>query len=264
LLLSRLFENRQLAVGDIFELSIQNSHKVTNVLRLNVNQQVILFNNTNYQFTASINKIKSKQVQVKVSDTKYANLESPLKIHLVQAIATQQKMDFIIQKATELGVYKITPIITKKSKVKFKYLENQQQKAKHWEAIAIAACCQSGRNMLPVINQPIDFDDFLVDLLNIESSNMNSIDFNYHVCKLILSPNLYPNNSIKNWRNIELNQEIVLLVGSESGFTTEEEYSAIKKNFLVLNLGPRILRTETAPIAAISIFQAKYGDLLLE
>lgn len=264
MLIFRFFEAQNFVINKKFFLTKDNSHKIINVLRLKINDHISVFNDTNTEFMASITAIKSKLVEIEIIQVNYKNLESPIKIHLAQAIVKNDNMDWIIQKATELGVYKITPIITKKSIVK---TTNQQQKLLHWQSIAIAACCQSGRNIITKINNPVYFDKFLLD---------PTLDLSY---KFILSPR-FPitattNNQDTNYNNInaqeqqsslqpdllDLNKEIILMIGSESGFTNEELILALNKQFSVLTLGPRILRTETAPIVAISILQSKYGDL---
>lgn len=264
MLIFRFFEAQNFIINKKFFLTKDNSHKIINVLRLKINDHISVFNDTNIEFIASITAVKSKLVEIEIIQSNEKNLESPIKIHLAQAIAKNDNMDWIIQKATELGVYKITPIITKKSIVK---TADQQQKLLRWKSIAIAACCQSGRNIIPKINNPVYFDKFLLDL-NLDlyykfilsprfpiTATMNSHNKNYN--------HVNSKEQSKSWQPdlLDRNKEIILMIGSESGFTNEELISALNKQFSALTLGPRILRTETAPIVAISILQSKYGDL---
>lgn len=248
----RFFENIQLQNGVTTKLNYDNSCKIINVLKLKINQEIYLFNNTNFEFLSKIIEISNKAVYVEILNTIMHNLESPLKIHLAQAIAKYDNMDLIIQKSTELGVDEITPIISDRTIVKPK---NHINKLDHWKKIAIAACTQCGRNLIPRINSIISFKDFINNIPQQATIKEQSL-------KLILSPSvLLPlPNLLDNQFNTY--KKIWIIIGPEGGFTSSELNLAHQHQFNLRSLGPRILRTETAPIAIISILQAKFGDLL--
>lgn len=248
--LFRFFEQQDFKINQTFLLNQANSHKIISVLRLQINSQIYLFNNTNYEFLAKIINIQSikkiKHIEIEIITATYKNLESSLKIHLVQAIPKNDNMDLIVQKAIELGVHTITPILTKRTIIKIT-ADKIINKTMHWQSIAIAACAQCGRNIVPIINNVLSFDDFIkIDRQSAENHN-----------KFILSPNTNTKSNI----NINMQQEIIIIIGPEGGFSLEELDLAKQKNFRQLTFGPRILRTETAPIVALSILQSKYGDL---
>jgi 16S rRNA (uracil1498-N3)-methyltransferase len=261
---TRLFEQKELKNKQTILLSAANSHKIISVLRSKVGEQITLFNNTNQEFLANIveinrsksnNKSSNVQVTVKIIQQSTISLESPLKIHLVQAIAKSDNMAWIIQKATELGVEEITPVITQRTIVK---ANNPDNKTKHWQDVAIAACCQCGRNVVPAINQIVKVTEFVQDKKYHKLTNH----------KFILSPDpVRSQHNIDDTRlaaitsEIALMQNIIILIGPEGGFTSQEIHLAREHEFIPLTVGPRILRTETAAMALISILQAKYGDL---
>lgn len=239
----RIYQPGDYQVGQLLELSPQASQHVGVVLRMQECESLTLFCGDNREFDAVIDIVKKKQVFVTIKRVKNVSCESPIHIHLAQGISKGDRMEMVMQKAVELGVNSITPIITQRCAVK---LDNERslKKIQQWQAIAVSACEQSGRNMVPVINPPLALDDFLAH--------------SYGDLKLILDP-----LGAKNWRDyrLELKKDIALLIGPEGGFTNEEVLRACAKGFESLSLGPRILRTETAAITAISLVQAVAGDL---
>lgn len=234
----RFFVATELSINDQLELDADTSHYISRVLRLNTEQIIYLFNNSGYEFTANIINISRNNVTVNIINSATNNLESPLKINLAQVIAKGEKMDLVIQKATELGVSCLVPLYSERTQIK------NTSKYDHWQKVAIAASCQSGRNYVPVISAPQNLTTWL------ENADHTSL-------KLILSPD-YTAQNLKTLKNSST--EITLLIGPEGGFSLAEIDLAVKHNFTAINLGPRILRTETAGIAAIAILQALYGD----
>ena len=248
----RFFENIQLQTVNIIQLNYNNSCKILNVLKLKINQEIYLFNNTNLEFFSKIIKVSNKTVYVEILNTIPHDLESPLKIHLAQAIAKHDNMDLIIQKSTELGVDEITPIISDRTIVKPK---NYATKIDHWRKIAIASCAQCGRNLIPTINSILSFKDF-IKIVNQQPT------INEQYLKLILSPSIVLNEPCLLDNQFNNYKKIWIIIGPEGGFTPSELNLAEQNQFNLRSLGPRILRSETAPIAIISILQAKFGDLL--
>lgn len=238
----RFFVAEQLTVGSNVNLPAEISHYISRVLRLKTDDIIYVFNNSGFEFTAAIHSLTKNTVSINIINAMPDTQESPLKINLAQVIAKGEKMDLVIQKATELGVTTITPLFSERTVVK-KIAEKSEHKLEHWQKIAIAASCQCWRNYVPVINQPQALNSWL------QQSNITST-------KLILTPS----NKTQQLKNLNPAQEITLLIGPEGGFSDTEINTAQDHNFLPISLGPRILRTETAGIAAIAILQALYGD----
>ena len=226
----------------IMELSPEASHHVAVVLRKQPGAELTLFNGENWECGALITVVKKKQVLVSLTHPQEINKESPLAIHLGQAISKGDRMELVMQKAVELGVASITPLWTQRSVVKLEQ-ERLVKKIQQWQAIAISACEQSGRNTVPKINQPLTLEQYLLQ----QQASL----------KLILHT-----EGNKTWRHYAINQaSIALIIGPEGGLTDEEVTLACQMGYFPLSLGPRILRTETAAISALSILQAVGGDL---
>ncbi len=224
------------------ELSAIASQHVGVVLRMQPGEQLTLFCGDNREFSATITTIHKKKVAVLINAITESNRESPRELHLAQAISKGERMEFVIQKAVELGVSTITPLLTTRCVVR---LDNERLAKKHaqWQAIAIGACEQSGRNQLPIIHQACPLDIYLRQC--------------QAATKLVLHP-----NGATSWRDQTFGKgDIALLIGPEGGLSQNEVDLAQTFQFNPLCLGPRILRTETAAIAALSILQAIAGDL---
>ncbi|MAW32881.1 MAG: 16S rRNA (uracil(1498)-N(3))-methyltransferase [Proteobacteria bacterium] len=228
-------------------LSPKASHHAQNVLRLKENSELIIFDGLGNQFKACIESLGKKLVEIRLITTIDKNRESPLNITIGQALTRMDKMDFTIQKTVELGVSKIIPLFTQKSNIKLS--DNKfNKKMEHWHNLACAACEQCGRSVVPSISKPINIKEWLNNLDNSNTSEK---------VRLILDP-----TAKKTISSLPISQKnIILLVGPESGFTETEIAIAIDKGFFPANLGPRILRAETAGIAAMSIIQSVWGDL---
>jgi len=168
-------------------------------------------------------------------------VESPLKLHLGQGISRGDRMDFVIQKAVELGVTEITPLFTERCGVKLD-AERLAKRTEQWQKIAIAACEQSGRSVVPLVHTAIQLTKWLAQ----ETKDL----------KLTLDP--WTSDSIK---TIAGSQTIRLVIGPEGGFTDAEVAQTKDAGFMAVRLGPRVLRTETAALTAISALQLQFGDL---
>ncbi len=241
----RFYHNSKLNLNSEETLDTGISHQISNVLRLKANDQISLFNGHGYEAKATIKNINRKNVIIIITDSYQKNLESPLHIHLGQAISKNAHMDFAIQKAVELGVTEITPIITTRTQAKVSSLLSSN-KLEHWHKIIIAACSQCGRNTIPSINQPIKLTEWIEKVDNTDGT------------RIMLSPTATTNI---NKLNIDKNRIIHLFIGPEGGLTEQEVQLTSAHAFHGLKLGPRILRTETAAIAAITAIQLQAGDL---
>ena len=238
----RIFVSIDIQKDDCINLEEAESHYVTAVLRLKIKNEVILFNGTDYEYHGYIQEIQKASVLISIKTQIKKNTDSPIKTRLLIAISRSNRFDLIIQKATELGISSITPIETDYSDIKIKKI-NLSQKLNHWQKIIINACQQSGRNCLPTIKQIQSFPDAI-------TSNLSGK-------KIILTPGC--NRTLKSIGYVK--NEISIASGPEGGFSKKEITIAKEIGFDAISLGPRILRTETAPLAALSIIQSKWGDL---
>ena len=200
---------------------------------------------------ARIEEFRKNSVVVTVEDHRPLDRESPLPLTLAQGISRGERMDWVIQKATELGTSRIVPLFTKRSMVR---LDEKQadRKLQHWRAIAIAACEQCGRNKIPELAAPVDF----YDVLPADASGAT---------RLLLSPT--GDLRIEDLQGIgqdvrqSASKGITVLIGPEGGLEDVEQEAALAAGFKAVRLGPRVLRTETAAIAALTIIQRYFGDL---
>lgn len=238
----RFYVDQDIVLKCSIVLPEEISHQISRVLRLHVADQIYLFNNTGIEFIANIENITRNNTTVLITSSNAATVESPFKISLGQVIGKGEKIDWVIQKATELGVHDITPLYSSRSISQPKQ-DRTTHKIEHWQKIAIAACAQSWRNIVPTINQPQDVNDWV------------SACTDKH--RLILSPS----NSSQRIRDLHIADSVTILIGPEGGFSEAEIAHAISQQFIQVSLGPRILRTETAGLATIAILQSRFGDL---
>ncbi len=240
----RIYINSTIALEQTLVLSDAAAHHIQHVLRLKQGASLIIFNGEGGQYRAEITAIKRNQIILCATEYIHSNVESPLHIHLGQAISRGEKMDFTLQKSVELGVSEITPIISKRCAVKLSE-QRSPKKMERWQTIIINASEQCGRSQLARLNPPIELDAWLTQL---------SCDY-----KITLSP-----DATHSLPQLPLTtaSSIALLIGPESGLSAEEIALSEQHGFTAARLGPRILRTETAALTAISILQSQWGDLL--
>jgi len=213
------------------------------VLRLGPGDRVRLFNGDGHDYEAELESTSKRGADARVLARIAVASESPLSITLAQGIARGEKMDLILQKATELGVARVAPVVTERTEVRLD-AERADKRAAHWRGVLASACEQSGRARLPELLAPRALADFLAT----EHSTL----------KLVLDPIA---STTLAQLDIAPSQSICLLVGPEGGLSERDLAAARATGFTGLRLGPRILRTETAGIAAIAALQARFGDL---
>ncbi|MFN6970003.1 MAG: 16S rRNA (uracil(1498)-N(3))-methyltransferase [Rheinheimera sp.] len=237
----RIYQPGVLLPQQFISLSEEQANHVGRVLRMEAGDALVLFNGDGFNYPAVITETGKKSVQVQINEQLENPVESPLKIHLGQGISRGDRMDFAIQKAVELGVTEITPLFTERCGVKLD-AERLQKRTEQWQKIAIAACEQSGRSVVPLIHTAVQLNKWLTQ----ETKDL----------KLTLDP--WTSDSIK---TITGSQTIRLVIGPEGGFSDREVMLTTQAGFVAVQLGPRVLRTETAALTAISALQLQMGDL---
>lgn len=235
-------------------LSAGVAHHALRVLRLEEGDKLILFDGNGGEFQATMARIGKSGATVVVERNLEIERESPLAITLAQAVCANEKMDWIVQKAVELGVYRIQPIVTKLSTVKLSG-ERAERRTKHWRQIVVSACEQCGRNRVPQVLPVISLSDWFGSQME-ERKNLSNGDLP-NPC-FMLSPTAQ--KGLCDFRESSPITALTLLVGPEGGFTPEEESAALMIGFIPLRLGRRILRTESAALAAVAAIQALWGD----
>lgn len=218
------------------------AHHAVRVLRLSVGDAVILFNGQGGEAHAVIEQLDRTRVTVLVQALHAVERESSLAVTLIQALSGTDKMDLVIQKAVELGVARILPVVTERSVVRLS-AERAGKRLEHWQGVVIAACEQCGRNRLPDVAAPVPLRERLAETQRLPE-------------RWILLPGVG-----RSLRTLARPQgELALLVGAEGGFTPAEQKLVLAQGFMPIQLGPRVLRTETAGLAALAAIQALWGD----
>lgn len=232
----------QLQVGTMVSLDREASNHLSRVLRLRVGNEVVLFNGDGHDYQGKIEAIERNQVQVHLLQAQEINVESPLHIHLYQGVTRGDKMDLTLQKGVELGIKEFTPIITERCGVKLDE-KRWAKKVQHWEKVIISACEQCGRNQIPKLNPVTPLSEAI--------SNRSGQDFFLH-------PDA--ETQFKRYGAVNFEQSISLWVGPEGGFSEPEVEEVKRSDITPLSLGPRVLRTETAALAAVSVINSVWGD----
>ena len=240
--LSRLYSPVKLVAGTSVELGPDQANYVARVLRLRKGDALRLFDGAGGEYAATIEVASKKGLQLSVGQHVATDSESPLQVQLIQCISRGERMDLVVQKSTELGVHRITPVISDFSVIKLD-AERAAKRCDHWHKVIASACEQSGRNRLPELDLPAPLADALASVtaptrlvLHTESGRQL--------------------NSVARPTGV-----ISLLVGPEGGLSDKEYALAADAGFASISLGPRVLRTETAAIAALAVVQSLWGDL---
>lgn len=240
--MTRIFLRPEDISANIVTVTGDQARHLALVLRVKPSDMISVLNGSGYEYECRIVSVHKKEVKAEVIGKVPYSAESPISITLAQGISKGERMDIAIQKSTELGATRIIPIITERSQVK------HTQKVERWRKIALSAAEQSGRDKIPEIGEPTQLMTFL------ESITPGSPGIIF-----------FEENRERNLREIlsgfkEI-KKVTILIGPEGGFTKEEVSAATEKGFVEASLGPRILRTETAPITALSIIQYELGDM---
>jgi 16S rRNA (uracil1498-N3)-methyltransferase len=242
--LTRVYVEGPLASGKRITLEGNAAGHITRVLRLRVGASLVLFDGSGGEFEASIDKSHGGTVTVAIGEHHRIERESPLAVTLAQGVSRGERMDLVVQKATELGVTHLVPVLTERSVVRLT-AQQSDRKLNHWRAITIAACEQCGRNRLPAVAPPVALAAFLREAPAAGGA------------RLLLSPE---GSTTLAGLARPLSAPVTVLIGPEGGLTDEEEQSAVAAGFAAVRLGPRVLRTETAAIAALALLQREIGD----
>ncbi|MEX2469364.1 MAG: 16S rRNA (uracil(1498)-N(3))-methyltransferase, partial [Pseudohongiellaceae bacterium] len=237
---SRVFVEVGLAPGDTLTLDRETSHYLASVLRLQRGDPVRVFNGRDGEFSAEITAVSRQAVSLALGERLRDAAPSPLHIHLALGLSRGDRMDFAIQKATELGVGAITPLYSEFGEVRIKQAARLENKLRHWRRIAVSACEQSGRLQVPEIAAP----QALAEWLQTPRQGL----------RLLLDP-----SGVAALGAQPTAEHIALVIGPEGGFSPGELALAAEQDYTLVHLGPRILRTETAPVAALSVLQYCYG-----
>ncbi len=240
--MTRIFQPYTINQNSLITLDDNAFNHLIRVLRMKTGESITLFDGSNQITPAVIHEVNKKTVIVKTANSVLDNRESPLNIHLGQVISRGDKMEFTIQKSVELGVNTITPLLSERCGVKLDQ-ERLEKKVQQWQKIVISACEQCGRNIIPSINPVMKLETWCANLTD-------SLKLNLHP-KAEQGINQLAND----------NKNISLLIGPEGGLSNEEISMTHQYQFTDILLGPRVLRTETAALTAITALQVRLGDL---
>jgi 16S rRNA (uracil1498-N3)-methyltransferase len=243
--LTRIFVPGALSAGTQVELPAQAGAHLTRVLRLEPGAALTLFNGVGGEYAATLLPGNGKQVLARVTRHDAIERESPLDITLLQGVARGERMDLIVQKATELGVTRIVPVLAERSVVKVDSKQSER-KREHWQAIANSACEQCGRNRVPEVGAPLPF-----------AAAIESLPADTLRCLLAADAT----RALTDAAAEGTRRPLVLLIGPEGGLADNEQEFARSRAFTACRLGPRVMRTQSAGLAALAVLQAVAGDL---
>lgn len=239
----RFYCPQPLAVSTMVSLPEHIAHHI-HVLRLAPGETITLFNGEGGEYQATLSLIEKKRASAEIKTFSPREAELPYTIMLAQALPEGSKMDWIIEKAVELGVTAIQPLAAQRCVVRLNG-ERAAKKAEHWQGIVVAAAEQSGRNRLPHLAGPTNLHEWL----------------GQHCLhrRILLSPRA--DQSLSDWARHHPHQAVSLVIGPEGGFTDQEESAALAQGAIALSMGPRVLRTETAGLAALAALNAIWGQM---
>mgnify|MGYP001549943776 CR=1 FL=1 len=238
--LSRIYTPQTLTLGKLIILKNEPAHHLLRVLRHSVGEAVVLFNGDGTEYRGEITETQGNQsCSVRLTEASQPRVESPIRVHLIQAIGRGERMDWAVQKAVELGVTEITPVLTERTQVKLDQ-KRAQSRQQRWQTIAQAACEQSGRTRMVTLHPPKALTDW------------QPAD---HTLSCFLDP-----RAEESFGQLAPTSALELVVGPEGGLSLSECLALEAKGLTGVSLGPRILRTETAGTVALSAIQTLWGD----
>ena len=246
--LTRVHVEAALTPGAIVELPRETASHLAKVLRARSGDPLVLFSGDGRECSGSVESVRGSRVTAAVGNGADVDRESPFAITLVQCVPRGDRMDFIVQKATELGVTRIVPVLSQRSVVRLDAAQ-AESKAAHWRAVVVNACEQCGRNRLPVIEAPAPLIEYL--------GSSPAAGAGQPAARFVLEPDVEAAAAPPTAPGTAA----MIAVGPEGGFGDEELDAFRIAGFLRLRLGPRILRTETAAIAALTWLQTRFGDM---
>lgn len=242
--LNRLFIDTRIAADQELWLEGNPARYVARVLRLRADNALCVFDGAGGEYPATVLEVRRDRVLIRVADNTHREAESPLHIHLLQCVSRGDRMDIVVQKATELGARRITPLLSEFSVVRLD-AARRQRKTVHWQRVAQSACEQCGRNRIPKIDDPTNIRDWFAGYRPTDGT------------RLVMQP-----GSARNLSSATLESDtVILLIGPEGGLAEGELALAGQFGFSAVSLGPRILRTETAAISVLASLQARFGDM---
>ena len=265
---SRFYHALPIQVGNTIQLSDNATTHATKVLRLEVSDEIVLFNGDGFDYVCAIISIQKNKTLAIVKSCVTLKNESPLHITLLQGISSGERMDYTIQKAVELGVTAIQPIFTQRSVVKLS-TERAEKRQEHWQNVVHSTCEQSGRAFVPAVFAPVQLTAWLaaniyapsravnLSSIDFDNTNLNNADLNINPPTRILL------NPVGATRLADMPisiGNIELLIGAEGGLSKAEIDAGLSQGFQSVILGPRVLRTETAALTAIAAMQTLWGD----
>ncbi len=237
----RFFETQEMGVGDSLELGEQSANHIARVLRLRAGAEVVLFNGRGGEFVGTLVEVERRRVRVALEAFDPVDRVSALHVHLGQVISRGHRMEYAVQKATELGVAEISPLFSARCEVRLEG-DRLERRREHWRQVAIHACEQCGRNRVPEVHLPRSLSEWL---------RATSAEAKW----------IMHGEGGEGLARSEAPATVALAVGPEGGFEPSELREAEGQSFQPLQLGPRVFRTESAPVVALSLMQSFWGDL---
>lgn len=239
--MTRIYLPLPLTVGSTFELPEAAVRHLVQVLRMGAGERLTVFNGEGGEYAASLADVSRKAASLMVESHSAVNREAGIAVTIAQCVSKGDRMDYALQKATELGAAAFIPVLSSRGVVKLDG-DRWEKKVQHWQAVVTSAAEQSGRTALPMVGMPEAFDELVVS--------------HKAATRVILAP-----NAAASLASLPAPTQITALIGPEGGFTEAELVLAERKGWLPIGLGPRVLRTETAPVALLAGLMALYGDL---
>ena len=236
----RVYLDQPLVTGNVIDLPDELVRHIGGVLRLKPGESLVLFNGLGGEYRAQVETLERRRGCVLIGEYDPVTRESGLHTRLVQALGKGDRTEWAVRKAVELGVTELVPLITERTQVKISEQKNNQRQ-RRWQSLIVAACEQSGRTRLPLLRAAVTFDQWTAQQRSGE--------------RLILDPRATKPIGID-----ASVTEVELLIGPEGGFSTPELELAGQRGYQPVSLGPRVLRTETAPLAALALLQTQAGD----